>query len=463
MKIFLVEDDRFTAEMLSYHLSLNPDNDVTIFSSGKELLNGMHKMPHLIFLDYHLKDGEVGDGVFKKIRTKDPHVPVVIVSGQEDIATAVNLLKEGAYDYVVKDDNMKERIWNITNFIRNQGQLVQRVNVLQKEVETKYAFSSSIIGNSKALKQIFPLIEKACASSIVVSISGETGTGKEVLAKTIHYSSNRKDMPFVAVNVGAIPADLIESELFGHEKGAFTGATDKRSGKFEEAQGGTIFLDEIGDMPMAMQVKLLRVLQEQQVTRVGSNKVIDLDIRVIIATHRNLLDEVAKGTFREDLYYRLLGITIELPPLRDRGEDVIVLAKHFIETYAKQNGVNRKTFAEDAVDKLMAHTYPGNVRELKSLIELAMVMAEGDSISAADVHIKHSNNFTHLLSRELSLKEYNAEIIKHFLALNGNKVRPTAKRLGIGKSTIYRMFEGELTSAMSEDDNGEELFDFSKI
>jgi DNA-binding NtrC family response regulator len=240
LKIFMVEDDHFTAELLKYHLELNPDNEVSIFESGKDLLNALPKKPDLVLLDYNLK-GDHGGIVLRKIQEKLPELPVVIVSGQEDINTAVVLLKDGAYDYIVKDENMKDRLWAIANRVRSQGCLEQHVVRLQTEVEQKYDFASSIIGQSKALQSIFPLVEKACQSSIVVSISGETGTGKEVLAKTIHFNSPRKDKPFVAVNMAAIPKELVESELFGHEKGSFTGANDRRTGKFEEANGGTIF------------------------------------------------------------------------------------------------------------------------------------------------------------------------------------------------------------------------------
>jgi DNA-binding NtrC family response regulator len=438
LKIFILEDDVFMAEMLKYHLQLNPDNDVYHYTSGKDLIKALHQEPDMICLDYNL-EGENGGEILDKILERNPNLPVVVVSGQEEIEVAVELLHKGAYDYLVKNENVKDRLWSIANRIRSREALEQEVVSLRAEVESKYDFASSIIGESAALKQIFPLIEKACRSSIIVSISGETGTGKEVLAKSIHYNSDRKNKPFVAVNMAAIPSELVESELFGHEKGSFTGAHERRAGKFEEANGGTIFLDEMGDMDLPMQAKLLRVLQEQQVTRVGSNKPIDLNVRVIIATHKNLFEEVSKGNFREDLYYRLLGISVDLPPLRERGNDIVLLARHFIRHYADKNGIQPKKLHPDAVSKLMSHHFPGNIRELKSIIELACVLSEGNEITDADLQIRYGNFTGELLSTEMTLKDYDEYIIRHYLKKYNNRVRFVADKLGIGKSTIYRM------------------------
>lgn len=438
LKVFIVEDDQFTAAMLRHHLSLNPDNDVEVFHNGKACLENLYRKPDVICLDYFLP-GETGEVILNKIRAKNPDLPVIIVSGQEDVSTAIRLLKDGAYDYIVKDENVKDKLWNLVNHIRNRENLTRQLNVLQEEVEKKYNFSSTIIGESDVLKKIFPLVEKASMSDIVVSITGETGTGKEVVAKSIHYNSNRKAKPFVAVNVAAIPSELIESELFGHEKGAFTGAINRRAGKFEEAQGGTIFLDEIGDMDLNMQVKLLRVLQEQQVTRVGSNVPVDLNSRVIIATHKNLHEEMTAGRFREDLYYRLLGISITLPPLRERGNDVLILANHFIKSYCKKQNIATKKLSKEAIDKLVSHNYPGNIRELKSIAELAVVMSNDPVIKEDDIQIRYSNFFNELVSEEMTLEEYNIRIVNYFLKRYGNKVRVVADKLGIGKTTLYRM------------------------
>lgn len=449
LKIFIVEDDVFTSALIKHQLELNPDNEVTLFTNGKDLLNSLHRRPDLILLDYNL-EGEDGGAIMKKILEKSPDTPVVIVSGQEDISTAVGLLKDGAHDYIVKDDNMKDRLWAIANRTRSQDNLKQHVVRLQNEVEQKYVFNDTVLGQSRAIRTIFPLVEKACQSSIVVSITGETGTGKEVLAKTIHYNSARKSKPFVAINMAAIPKELIESELFGHEKGSFTGASEKRTGKFEEANGGTIFLDEIGELDLALQAKLLRVLQEQQVTRVGGNKVINFDARVIIATHKNLFEEVGKGNFREDLYYRLLGISIELPPLRDRENDIALLAQHFVSEYCKKHSISPKKISPEAMSKLYGHAFPGNIRELKSIIELSAVLTDSDTIQPEHVQIRSGKFLEELVSKNLTLKDYNEEIIKHYMKKYNNRVRQVADKLGIGKSTVYRML-GETEQRSAED------------
>jgi two-component system response regulator AtoC len=252
----------------------------------------------------------------------------------------------------------------------------------------------------------------------------------------IHPGGKR---PFVAVNVSAIPKELMESELFGHEKGAFTGASSKRIGKFEEANKGTLFLDEIAEMDLTMQSKLLRVLQEKELNRVGGNQLVKIDLRVIVATHKNLLEEVRKGNFREDLYYRLLGLPIELPPLRDRGSDVLLLAKFFIDEFCKENKMQKITITPAAQEKLMKYPYPGNVRELKAIIELAAVMTNDSVINEEDINFHSTSSMTDLLLQETTLEEYTRRIIRSYLKKYDNNIILVAKKLGIGKSTIYRM------------------------
>ena len=261
----------------------------------------------------------------------------------------------------------------------------------------------------------------------------------------MHYNSDRIKKPFVAINVAAIPKELIESELFGYEKGAFTGADTMKFGKFEEANNGTLFLDEIGEMDLNMQAKLLRVLQEKEISRLGSNKIIPLNIRIIVATHRNLSDEVKNGKFREDLYYRLLGINIELPPLRERGNDIILLAKYFVDEFCKDNNIQKKEFSSDAVSKLMTYRYPGNVRELKAISEISVVMSDGDQILENDIEFNKKNDIEDFLEDDLTLDQYNGRIIKWFLNKYNNNVIQVAEKLEIGKSTIYRMIkEGKI-------------------
>lgn len=437
-KIFLVEDDVIFAKIISYHLSLNPDNQVEIFSDGKSMIKNLYKNPSLVTLDYHLPD-MTGLEVLKQVREFNLDIPVVIVSGQQDLATAIELLKKGAYDYILKDQDTKERLWNITRNIRENLKLKQKIAVLEEEIGKKYESGNLIKGDSLAINQVFMLIEKAARTNIVVTIYGETGTGKELVAKSIHFASNRSKKPFVAVNVTAIPRELIESEMFGHEKGAFTGAASRRIGRFEEANKGTLFLDEIGDMDLSMQSKLLRVLQEEEVTRVGGNEVVKLDLRVIVATHKNLQELVKKGEFREDLYYRLLGLPINLPPLRDRGNDIPLLARYFVDEFCAKNKLKKLSISPKAVMKLQKYSFPGNVRELKAIIELAAVMTNTNTIEDSDISFSSNSIIKDFLYEETTLEEYNRRIISHFLQKYDNKVRLVAKKLDIGKTTIYRM------------------------
>lgn len=440
-KVFIVEDDPFYGEMLKYHVSLNPDYVVEKFQTGRDFLNNLHRNPSVVSLDYSLPDMS-GLDVLKKILAYNPNIPVLIVSGQDDVSTAVNLLKEGAYDYFVKNDETKDRIWNSLKKIREKLDLEKEIDNLKEEIGRKYVFGNIIKGNSPGIKKIFNLIEKAIQTNITVSITGETGTGKDLVAKAIHYNSPKANFPFIAINVSAIPKELIESEMFGYEKGAFTGASTRKMGKFEEAGKGTIFLDEIGEMDHHMQVKLLRVLQERELNRVGGNEVVKVNARVIIATNRNLAEEVKKGNFRQDLYYRLLGLNINLPPLRDRGNDILLLAKYFVDEFSKENDLPKKSLSLNAQEKLINYGFPGNVRELKAIMELAVVMANRDVIEDHDISLTaaaRSTNF--LMDEEDTLQGYTRKIIKHYLDKNDNNIIEVAKKLDIGKSTIYRMIK----------------------
>lgn len=438
--IFVLEDDEWYNKLLVHNISLNPDYQVKSFFSANEFFQKLHEQPDVVTLDYRLPD-ITGEQALEKIKTLCPDTEVIIISEQENIATAVNLLKNGAYDYLVKEKNIRDRLLATINNIRKNTNLKSRITVLEKELQKKHDFAKNIIGSSSAMQNVYQLIEKALGINITVSIYGETGTGKEVVAKAIHYNSNRKNKPFVAVNVAAIPADLIESELFGHEKGAFTGAVARRIGKFEEADGGTLFLDEIGEMDLNFQTKLLRAIQEKEITRVGSNTPVKVDCRIIVATHKNLKDEVKKGTFREDLYFRLYGLIIELPPLRERGKDVLVLAKYFIDNFCEENSMPSKTLSDDAQRKLLAYYFPGNVRELKSTIELAVVMSNSNVIHADNISLASSDTLTEALSEEMTLREYNLQIVKSYLKKYDDNMKLVAEKLDIGLATIYRMLK----------------------
>ena len=442
--IFIVEDDPWYGQLLHYHLSLNPEDTVQLWTSGQECLDNMHLRPDVVTIDFSLPDIS-GDKLLARLRQRWPEVPVIIISAQNKIATAVQLLKAGAADYLVKDDNTKDLLWNAIQRLRETSELREQVKRLEDQLQNKYDFSKILKGHSAAIAGLFGLMEKAAQTPVNVSITGETGTGKELVAKAIHMKSGRHKKPFVAVNMAAIPAELLESELFGHEKGAFTSAVARKIGKFEEANGGTLFLDEIGDLNPAIQSKLLRVLQERELQRVGGNERIKLDVRLITATHKNLSEEVRTNNFREDLYYRVIGLPLVLPPLRERGSDVLFLAKHFVDEFCREYQKPPLSLTPAAQEKLQAYNYPGNVRELKTIIELAAVLSNGHEIEPADIMFAPAGREAGFLDSEKTLREYTRTIVRHYLSKYQDNVPLVAQKLDVGKSTIYKMIQdGEI-------------------
>ncbi|MFM9944047.1 MAG: sigma-54-dependent transcriptional regulator [Bacteroidia bacterium] len=441
-KIFVVEDDDWYSQILQYNLSLNPDYEIHFFANGADCLNSIHLNPDIITIDYSLPD-MTGDKLFIKIKEINDSLPVIFISSQLEIPVVVKLLKLGVYDYFVKDENTKDLLWNSIIKSRETHNLKTEIDSLKTQLKVKYNYKSNIIGNSPAVNKVMELVSKSAQTNINVSINGETGTGKEVIAKAIHFSSPRASQPFVAINMAAIPKELLESELFGHEKGSFTGAASSKAGKFEEANNGTLFLDEIAEMDLNLQSKILRVIQEREFSRVGSNKVVKLNVRLITASHKNLLDEVGKGNFREDLYYRIIGFPIQLPPLRDRGNDILLLARHFADDFCKENNLSSLNFSTGASNALMRHHYPGNVRELKSIMELAAVMSNGGEIAEGDIQITPSRSNIAANDIDRTMKEHMSEIIAHYLKKYNNNVQKTATTLNIGKSTIYEMLKND--------------------
>ena len=441
-KIFVVEDNEWYNKLLVHNLSLNPDYEIESFTNGKDCLSNLNKNPDLITLDYRLPDMQ-GLEVLKSIKAENEEIQVILISEQDEIDVVVELLKYGAYDYIVKSKDIRERLLNTVQNIRKGDSLKKEIVTLRNEVQKKYSYQNTIVGNSPATLGIFALIDKATRTNISVSITGETGTGKELVAKAIHYNSLKAAKPFVAVNMAAIPKDLTESELFGHEKGAFTGANFRRIGKFEEAQGGTLFLDEITEMDISIQAKLLRALQEREIVRVGSNKPIKIDCRIIAATNQNLLESVRKGKFRQDLYYRLYGFPIELPPLRERGNDIVILAKHFIKEFCNENNLPHKTLSKPAVEKLLAFSFPGNIRELKSVIELAITLSESEEINPEDILLGNAALVEETIDKGLSLREYTIRLVKRYLEKYDDNIKLVADKLDIGVATIYRMLKEE--------------------
>jgi two-component system, NtrC family, response regulator AtoC len=382
-KLFIVDDDAMVTTLIRQHLSKMNDLEVFSFQSAEECINNLHENPDIVTIDYNLP-GMDGLTLMNRIKVYNQGILCILVSGQENLEVVVTAYKNGAQDYILKNDNL---FANLENSIRNLSmnvKLKKEVEILKDQIIDRNRYSN-IIGNSNGILRILKLIQKVEKSNMMVLITGQSGTGKELVARAIHYNSPRSRKPFVTVNMGAIPEELIESELFGHEKGAFTDARDKRIGKFEEANEGTIFLDEIGEMDMNLQTKLLRVLQEKEITRIGSNKVLKLDFRLLAATNKNLAQEVKDGKFREDLFYRMQGFLIHLPPLKERGDDILLIAKNFLSEFCTNNKLQQMTIEKDVMKHMMEYPWPGNVRELKAVMERAALMAENNVITMSDM------------------------------------------------------------------------------
>jgi DNA-binding NtrC family response regulator len=382
-KIFIVEDNDLYATLLQHSIETEDKYDIHIFQSAEELFKNIHLNPDIVTIDYNLPDRN-GLDVLKEVKNYNKDIQCVILSGQDKVEVVVECYNNGASGYIMKNDNtMVELAKAVENLSKNVN-LRKEVDYLREQIVDRNKYNK-IIGESPAVLKVLRLIQKVEKTNMLALITGESGTGKELAAASIHFNSPRAKMPYVLVNMAAIPEDLMESELFGHEKGAFTGADSKRIGKFEEANGGTIFLDEIGEMDMNLQTKLLRVLQENKIMRLGSNKEIQLDVRVVAATNKNLAQRVKDGKMREDLYYRLQGFLIHLPPLRERENDSILLAKHFLKEFCDRNKIPQKSFNSHALQKIVSHTWPGNIRELKALVERTVLICDGDVITPDDM------------------------------------------------------------------------------
>ena len=383
-RIFVVDDDRHYARMISYHLDKNPEYEVTVFSDGQEVLEKLDDNPHLIVMDI-MMPGIGGIEALSRIKERYKELPVIMVSAQGVVDTAVEAMKEGAYDYITKGRDDLNKLSIIVKNALEKVSLSQELENLREEVTYTHGIDG-IIGDSPAMRQSYRLIHKALRGDLTVAVVGESGTGKELVARAIHYNSSRKGGPFVVVNCAAIPRELMESEFFGHEKGSFTGAHARKIGKFEQAHGGTIFLDEIGELDLDLQAKLLRALQNYEIQRVGGNETIQFDARVISATNRDIIPMIRKGKFREDLYYRLFQFPIQLPPLRERGQDILLIANHVLKQYIKKHPEFKgKALSTTARKSILNYPWPGNVRELKSAIERAVLISDENEISTEDL------------------------------------------------------------------------------
>ncbi len=390
-RLFVVDDDRHYARLLSYRLGKHDDHEVEVFHSGEDALQELGAgvgsaggRPDLVLLDI-MMPGIDGVETLKRIRKLYADLPVVMISAQGNVETAVEAMRLGARDYITKGQDDLVKLDKVVEQVKERVALAREVEALRGEVAEKYGLDE-IVGSSPAMEGVYRLVQKTLRGDLTVAIQGESGTGKELVARAIHYNSSRKDGPFVVVNCAAIPRELMESEFFGHEKGSFTGAHARHIGKFEQADGGTLFLDEIGELDLDLQAKLLRALQNREVTRVGGDKTIRFDCRVISATNKDVLQMIRDGGFREDLYYRLFQFPITLPPLRERGQDLLVLAHHFVTRYkVDHDGFEEKVLSKDACRAILGHPWPGNVRELKNTVERAILISDEDEIAPDDL------------------------------------------------------------------------------
>ena len=378
-RILVVDDERSIRDILAQVFEYG-GHDVRTAEDGPDALDAVEAFhPEVIFLDVKMP-GMDGLDVLARIHEADPAAPVVMISGHGTIDTAVDATRRGAYDFLEKPLDTDRLLVTLGRALEHRG-LTRSVAALRDEVESRY----EIVGTSYPVRQVLERVEKVAPTDARVLVTGENGTGKELVARAIHRLSERADGPFVEVNCAAIPSELIESALFGHIKGSFTGAVADRAGKFEQADGGTLFLDEIGDMSLAAQAKVLRALEQGVVTRVGGAGSIEVDVRVVAATNKDLEEEIEENRFREDLFYRLNVVPIHIPPLRERREDIPMLVRHFSDRMARTDRVVPKTFTEDAVERLTALEWPGNVRELRNTVERLLILAPGQEVRPEDV------------------------------------------------------------------------------
>ncbi|MBI4811630.1 MAG: sigma-54-dependent Fis family transcriptional regulator [Ignavibacteriales bacterium] len=409
--ILVVDDEKSVRDSIKMILEYEKYTVLFAENGAKAITLFKENTPDAVFLDIKMPSGMDGIEVLRQMKMLNPEIPVIMISGHGTFETAVEATKLGAFDYLPKPLDRDKLLITLRNALE-QRKLQDEVKHIREE--------ERILGDSPKIKEIHAIIERVGPTEARVLISGESGSGKELVAKAIHRKSKRASMPMVEVNCAAIPAELIESELFGHEKGSFTGATTQRIGKFEQADGGTIFLDEVGDMSLSAQAKVLRALEESKIERVGGNKIITVDVRVVAATNKNLPDEIKKRTFREDLYHRLNVIPISVPPLRERREDIPILIQAFIGDTCSRNGISKKKISERAIEMLKTMEWKGNVRELRNIVERLVIMSRGKSQSFQDFKDRAEAIF-----------------IKHQLKLHNWNVSKTAEALEMERSHLY--------------------------
>ena len=433
--VLVVDDDPGHRGMLEALLS-RWGLAVTSAPDGKEAVERVRERPFdMVLMDIRMPDMD-GITALKEIRKYNPAVPVVLMTAYSAVESAVEAMKSGAVDYLIKPldfDLLKETLFKT----------LERGEAASPDARAPLPVEC-IVGNSPAIRRMLEMIHTVAPSEATVLITGKSGTGKELVARAIHNQSRRKDGPWVAVNCAALTESLLESELFGHEKGAFTGADKRRDGRFLQADGGTLFLDEIGEISLLMQVKLLRAIQQREIQRVGGDATLKVDVRIVAATNRNLLDEVAAGRFREDLYYRLNVVSIQVPSLQERREDIPLLAEHFLKVFGERNRKDVKGFTPKAMDMLVKYPWPGNVRELENAVERAVVLLFGSTISERELPLAVTQAYEReeasppaVLPEGATLEEVEREAILRMLDSVGDNKSEAAKRLGISRKTLH--------------------------
>ena len=432
-KVLIVDDEAIIRESLRDWLS-DVGHQVLTAENGPQALEIIEReKPGIAFVDL-VMPGMDGIELLKRTKEISPSIDVVIITAYGSVPTAINAMREGAYDYIEKPFCPERAELLVDKLVEHQRLIEENISLHQK-LEERYQFEN-IIAKSSKMRQVIEVIKVVAKSNATVLITGESGTGKELIAQALHSQSYRKEKPFVAVSCAALPESLLESELFGHEKGAFTGAHAQRKGKFEVANRGSLFMDEIGEMSANIQVHLLRVLEEKEFTRVGGNEPIKVDVRVISATNKDMKKAVANGQFREDLYYRLNVVPVELPPLRERKEDIPLLAQHFLKKFAVENQKEIIGFSPETTDFLLKYEWPGNVRELENAIERAVILTKNSYIEATDL-AQENLLMAHSAPSGRSLKEVERERILNVLNETSGNRSKTARILGISRATLY--------------------------
>ena len=439
-KVLIVDDDKGIQKQLKWSLS---DYSPILAGDRESAIAAVRRHePKVVTLDLGLPPDEAnaseGLKALEEILAIAPHTKVIVITGNEDRVNALKAIAAGAYDFYQKPIDAE-----VINVIISRALTLANIESENRTMRAVTDSNIGIIGNSEAIERLCTMVKRIAPTNITALLLGESGTGKEVTAKAVHLASDRADKPFIAINCASIPETLLESELFGFEKGAFTGAHKTTKGKIECAEGGTLFLDEIGDMPFNLQAKLLRFLQEKIIERLGGREEIPVNVRVVCATNQNLEEMVANKEFREDLFYRVSEITLNIPPLRDRDEDVLILAKYFLQLYATEYKSNAKSFSEDAIGAISAHKWPGNIRELQNKVKSAVVMSTGVQVTAFDLGFFDHSDTNYELSLNLRTVREQAEslAIQKAYALSEGNMSKTSELLGVTRPTLYSLIE----------------------